>query len=56
MIPRLDATRIVQPERIERASKTLDQVQGAWGKEEKVKVGKIATVRVAMRVTFLLKE
>ena len=43
---------------IDRASKTLDQVQGAWVKEEKVTVegGKIATFRVVMKVTFLLKE
>lgn len=43
---------------IERASKTLDQVQGAWVKEQKVTVedGKIATFRVVMKVTFLLKE
>jgi flavin-binding protein dodecin len=43
---------------IQRASKTLEQVQGAWVKEQKVTVedGKIATFRVVMKVTFLLKE
>ncbi len=43
---------------IKRASKTLDQVQGAWIKEQKVEVkgGKISNYRVVMKVTFLLKE
>lgn len=43
---------------IERASKTLDHVQGAWVKDQKVTVenGRIATFRVVMKVTFLLKE
>lgn len=43
---------------IERASKTLDNVREAWVKEQKVTVedGRIATFRVAMKVTFLLKE
>lgn len=43
---------------IERASKTLDQVQGAWIKEQKVEVedGKISNYRVVMKVTFLLKD
>lgn len=43
---------------IKRASKTLDQVQGAWIKEQKVEVenGKISNYRVVMKVTFLLKD
>jgi len=43
---------------IDRASKTLKNVQGAWVKEQKVKVknGKIAQYRVDMMVTFLLEE
>jgi flavin-binding protein dodecin len=43
---------------IKRASKTLEQVQGAWIKEQKVEVekGKISNYRVVMKVTFLLKD
>ncbi len=43
---------------IKRACKTLDEVQGAWIKEQTVKVagGKISEYRVAMLVTFLLKN
>ena len=43
---------------IERACKTLDEVQGAWVKEQTVKVenGKISEYRVAMLVTFVLKD
>jgi flavin-binding protein dodecin len=43
---------------VKRACKTLDQVQGAWIKEQTIKVagGKISEYRVAMLVTFLLKD
>ncbi|MGE5285416.1 MAG: dodecin family protein [Actinomycetota bacterium] len=43
---------------IDRASKTLKNVQGAWVKEQKVKVneGKITQYRVDLMVTFLLEE
>jgi flavin-binding protein dodecin len=43
---------------IERAHKTLANVQGAWIAEQKVVVekGKITEYRVAMRVTFVLKD
>jgi flavin-binding protein dodecin len=43
---------------IERACKTLEEVQGAWVKEQTVKVehGKISEYRVAMLVTFVLKD
>ena len=43
---------------IERADKTLANVQGAWIAEQKVVVekGKIAEYRVTMRVTFVLKD
>ncbi len=42
---------------IERANKTLDNVEGAWIKEQKVVVagGKVKEYRVTMKVTFLLK-
>jgi len=43
---------------VERADKTLANVQGAWISEQKVVVekGKIAEYRVTMRVTFVLKD
>jgi hypothetical protein len=43
---------------IDRASKTLKNVKGAWVKEQKVKVkeGKITQYRVDLMVTFLLEE
>lgn len=43
---------------IARASKTLDGIQGAWVKDQKVVVkdGKITEYRVDMKLTFLLKE
>ncbi len=43
---------------IERASKTLDNVTGAWVNELKVDVrdGKIADYRVNLKVTFVLKD
>ncbi|MCI0337420.1 MAG: dodecin family protein [Acidobacteria bacterium] len=43
---------------IKRANKTLENVRGAWIKDQKVVVekGKIVEYRVIMRVTFVLKE
>lgn len=43
---------------IERASKTLDNVQGAWVKDQKVvvKKGKITEYRVGLMVTFVLND
>jgi flavin-binding protein dodecin len=43
---------------IERASKTLDNVKGAWVAEQEVivKDGNIKEYRVQMKVTFLLKD
>ena len=43
---------------IRRADATLDEVQGAWIKSQKVDVtkGKIVEYRVVMKVTFLLKD
>jgi dodecin len=43
---------------IERASKTIDNVRGAWVKEQKVSVtdGKVTEFSVAMIVTFVLSE
>ena len=43
---------------VERASKTLKNVTGAWVESQKVVVkdGKIAEYRVAMKVTFILKD
>ena len=42
---------------IARANDSLDEVQGAWIKEQKVQVekGKVVEYRVNMKVTFLLK-
>lgn len=42
---------------IERADKTLDNVKGAWIKEQKVEIkdGKISEYRVNMLLTFVLK-
>jgi dodecin len=42
---------------IARADKTLNNIEGAWIKEQKVMVtnGKITTYRVNMLVTFILK-
>jgi len=42
---------------VERADKTLDNVKGAWIKDQKVvvKKGKIVEYRVVMKVTFVLK-
>lgn len=43
---------------IARADDSLDEVQGAWIKEQKVRVekGKVVEYRVTMKVTFLLKD
>ena len=42
---------------IKRANKTLDNIKGAWVKDQKVVVekGKITEYRVILRVTFVLK-
>ncbi|MGD2122793.1 MAG: dodecin family protein [Gemmatimonadota bacterium] len=41
---------------VERASETVDNIQGVWIKEMKadVKDGKLAAYRVDMKVTFVL--
>ena len=44
---------------LERAGKTLDNIKGAWIKEQSVAVGKGGKVkewRVVMKVTFVLKD
>jgi len=43
---------------IERASKTLDNITGAWvaDQEVTVKSGKIQSYRVRLKVTFILKN
>ena len=43
---------------IERASKTLENIKGAWIKDQQVVVegGKVVGYRVDMKVTFILKE
>ncbi len=43
---------------IERASKTLKNVEGAWVQEQKVLVenGRITAYRVNMKVTFILTD
>ena len=43
---------------IERANKTLRNVEGAWVKEQQVRVsdGKIVAFRVNMLVTFILED
>lgn len=43
---------------ITRASKTVEGIQGAWIKEQKVIIenGRIVEYRVNMKVTFLLKD
>ncbi len=43
---------------VKRASKTLNNITGAWVSEQKVDVvdGKIVRYRVNMRVTFVLEE
>ena len=43
---------------ITRASKTLQQIRGAWVKDMKVKVedGRITEYRIRMKITFVLKD
>lgn len=43
---------------IARASKTLDNIEGAWIKGQKVVIrkGKISQYRVQMKVTFVLND
>ena len=43
---------------VERASKTLDNVKGAWVKDQKVSVedGKVVEYRVTLKVTFILED
>ncbi len=43
---------------VERAGDTLEEVKGAWIKDQKVVVekGKIVEYRVILRVTFMLRE
>jgi flavin-binding protein dodecin len=43
---------------IDRACKTLDNVQAAWVKDQKVviKKGKITEYRVGLKVTFVLND
>lgn len=42
---------------IRRFSKTIDNIEGAWVKEQKVKVkdGEVSEYRVTMKVSFVLK-
>lgn len=42
---------------IKRASETINDIRGAWIKEQKIDVanGKISAYRVTMMVTFVLK-
>ena len=43
---------------IKRFAKTIDNVEGAWVKEQKViiKSGEVSEFRVTMKVSFLLKD
>ena len=43
---------------ITRASKTLDQLQGAWIQDQEIQVsdGKVTEYRVRMKITFVLKN
>ena len=43
---------------IQRASETLSGVKGAWVESQKVEIknGKIVEYRVAMKITFVLKD
>lgn len=43
---------------IKRFSKTIDKIEGAWIKEQKVVVddGEVSSFRVTMKVTFILKD
>jgi flavin-binding protein dodecin len=43
---------------IKRFSKTVDNVEGAWVKEQKIKIenGEVTEYRVTLIVTFILKD
>jgi dodecin len=43
---------------IERAAKTLENIQGAWVKDQKISVkeGKVSEYRVTLKVTFILED
>lgn len=43
---------------VQRASKTINNIRGAWVKEQKVEVsdGKVTEYRVTMIVTFVLSD
>lgn len=43
---------------IDRANKTLQNVKGAWIKDQKVVIdnGKVTEYRVVMKITFVLKD
>jgi flavin-binding protein dodecin len=43
---------------VERYTKTIDNVEGAWIKEQKVVIndGEISEYRVTMKVSFVLKD
>lgn len=43
---------------VDRACKTLDNVKGAWVKEQNIKIddGKVVEYRVTMMITFILKD
>ncbi len=43
---------------VKRASKTLDNITGAWVQDQKVDVknGKITAYRVNLKLTFILKD
>jgi len=43
---------------IKRASKTLQNISGAWIQDQKVDIedGKITTYRINMKLTFVLKD
>lgn len=43
---------------IERASRTIDNIKGAWVKEQKIEIqdGKVTEYRVTMILTFILAE
>lgn len=43
---------------IRRFAKTIDKIEGAWVKEQKVVVddGEVTAYRVTMKVTFLIKD
>lgn len=43
---------------VKRFSKTVDKVEGAWVKEQKVVVkdGEVSEYRVSLKVTFVLKD